>query len=228
MNMDIEYSIPVEEIGISNVELGRLIGYNDKDIPKMVEEEIEYVLKNAPNIYAIRGGFKLFDDFSCGKESIKLGGLEFNCRDIIATAFRKAGSAAIVLCTAGNDISKWIGELFDRDEAVRAYIADIAASLAVEKAASIVQGKVGDHAASSGLKISNRYSPGYCGWDVSEQKALFSLLPENFCGISLNKEAMMVPVKSISGIIGLGQDIKMTGYLCSKCARKDCLMAKTT
>ena len=192
----------------------------------MMEEEIGYVLTNSAGKYTIIGGFKMFDDFSPGKESIELGGLEFQCRDIIAAAFRKAGSAAIMVCTAGHDISKWIGELFDRDEAVKAYIADIAASLVVEKAASIIQGKVGDHAASSGLKISNRYSPGYCGWDVSEQKKIFSLLPAYFCGIRLNEAALMHPVKSISGIVGLGESIKMTGYLCSKCDRKDCLMAR--
>lgn len=226
MTMDFEYTISAEEINISNIELGRVIGYKDKDIPEMVLHEIEYVLTNLASRYAIRGGFKHFDNFLPGKESIVIEGLELKCMDIIAAAFRKADSAAIMVCTAGHDISKWIGELFVRDDALKAYIADIAASLAVEKAANIIQEKVEKHAASLGLKISNRYSPGYCGWDVSEQKKLFSLLPANFCGISLNEVSLMNPVKSISGIIGLGQDVRMIGYLCNKCSRKDCLMAK--
>ncbi|MCK7517168.1 MAG: hypothetical protein MZV64_05325 [Ignavibacteriales bacterium] len=38
----------------------------------------------------------------------------------------------------------------------------------------------------SGLKTTNRFSPGYCGWHVSEQHNLFRLVPDNYCGITLN------------------------------------------
>ena len=52
------------------------------------------------------------------------------------------------------------------------------------------------YVAPEGLRITNSYSPGYCGWNVSEQHALFSLLPEGFCGVRLCESGLMLPIKS--------------------------------
>ena len=75
----------------------------------------------------------------------------------------------------------------------------------------------------AGLKITNRYSPGYCGWDVSEQKKLFKILPEKFCGIELTDSCLMHPIKSVSGIIGIGKSVKFNEYTCNLCDEADCL-----
>jgi hypothetical protein len=75
---------------------------------------------------------------------------------------------------------------------------------------------------SNDLQTTNSYSPGYCGWHVREQKQLFSLLPDNPCGIKLNNSRLMHPVKSVSGIIGLGIGIEQTPYACEICGLKGC------
>jgi hypothetical protein len=75
---------------------------------------------------------------------------------------------------------------------------------------------------SCGKKITNRYSPGYCGWDVAEQHKLFRLVPGNFCGIRLTESALMDPIKSISGIIGIGENVKFNKYTCNLCDFKNC------
>jgi len=45
------------------------------------------------------------------------------------------------------------------------------------------------------------YSPGYCGWHVSGQRALFKVLKPEGIGITLNDSAMMTPRKSVSGVL---------------------------
>ncbi|NSW95142.1 MAG: methionine synthase, partial [Bacteroidales bacterium] len=77
--------------------------------------------------------------------------------------------------------------------------------------------------AAEGLNITNRFSPGYCGWDVAEQHKLFSLLPGNFCKIRLTESALMDPIKSVSGIIGAGLHVKRRPYTCNFCDMKDCI-----
>jgi hypothetical protein len=74
------------------------------------------------------------------------------------------------------------------------------------------------------LGISNRFSPGYCNWDVSEQHLLFQLLPENACGISLNDRALMTPIKSVTGVLGIGNGIERKEYKCSFGSKIDCIM----
>ena len=67
---------------------------------------------------------------------------------------------------------------------LKGYIYDVAGSEIVEAAADLMQAEMSETALGEGKKITNRYSPGYCGWDVSEQHKLFSFFPDNFCKIS--------------------------------------------
>lgn len=69
-----------------------------------------------------------------------------------------------------------------------------------------------------GWKHTNRYSPGYCGWHVSEQQKLFSLFPvASPCGIQLTDSSLMIPIKSVSGIIGVGSHVRKLEYTCGLC-----------
>ena len=74
------------------------------------------------------------------------------------------------------------------------------------------------------LTLTNRYSPGYCNWDVSEQYKLFSFFPKEFCGIKLSDSALMQPIKSVSGIIGAGRQVQKREYRCGICSQKNCIM----
>ena len=75
----------------------------------------------------------------------------------------------------------------------------------------------------AGFSITNRYSPGSCGWPVSDQQLLFSLFPDKYCGISLSDSSLMDPLKSVSGIIGIGRNVKKTAYTCDICDIENCM-----
>lgn len=73
----------------------------------------------------------------------------------------------------------------------------------------------------------NRFSPGYCGWHVSEQHKLFSLFPApEPCGVRLTPSALMMPIKSVSGIIGLGSHVRRMDYTCGLCDYLQCYKRK--
>ena len=59
-----------------------------------------------------------------------------------------------------------------------------------------------------------------------EQKQLFSLLPNTMDFISLTKSCLMLPIKSVSGIIGVGKEVRKTGYSCDICSNKACIYRK--
>ena len=65
-------------------------------------------------------------------------------------------------------------------------------------------------------------SPGYCGWHVSEQQLLFPLFEGQTCGVRLTDSSLMVPIKSVSGIIGLGKEVRRLDYTCGLCDFKQC------
>jgi len=102
------------------------------------------------------------------------------------------------------------------------HLVDTVATVAVENAADTLHGHLGIKMRERGLRVTNRYSPGYCGWPVSEQHALFSFFKVDFCGISLTESALMKPIKSVSGMIGIGKTVTFAGYDCERCRISDC------
>lgn len=74
----------------------------------------------------------------------------------------------------------------------------------------------------AGEYISYPYSPGYCGWDISEQEKVFALLHPDPQVVRLNASCLMTPIKSVSGILGLGPEIRKQAYGCKMCGRRDC------
>jgi hypothetical protein len=102
------------------------------------------------------------------------------------------------------------------------FIADAVGSAVAEALADRLHDHIEQTMAPRGWRITNRYSPGYCGWSVAEQHALFALLPAGFCGIALGESALMHPVKSVSGLIGVGAAVKHADYLCDVCTQRDC------
>lgn len=71
------------------------------------------------------------------------------------------------------------------------------------------------------------YSPGYCGWGVSGQRALFARLAPREAGISLSESALMAPVKSVSGVLVAATPkahrFRPDFEFCDFCAERNCL-----
>lgn len=219
-----EFKIDYKDVQISETEIANMIGYSSNDIPDMVKLLIHDILKEIGSLCSIVGGFKLFNQLAFEKDAFSINEIIFSSDKIIAASLKEADSIAVFVCTAGEDLSKWSKKLFQKEDAVKAYIADIAASMIVEKAMDQIQNNLEKLVHEKQQKITNRYSPGYCGWSVEEQHRLFSLLEDNYCGVSLNEAALMNPIKSVSGVIGIGTKVKKAAYQCNKCEKTDCLL----
>ena len=155
--------------------------------------------------------------------SILVGNVTLSIHKIIYQQIKKSNSVAIFVCTAGKKITDRSKEFMRDGDLLKGYVYDLFGSIVVESAMDIIQDSLQKEMTMLGLKITNRYSPGYCGWEVAEQKNLFSLLPEHFCGIELTSSCLMQPTKSVSGIIGIGDSVKLNRYLCNICDATDCL-----
>ncbi|HEY9166185.1 MAG TPA: vitamin B12 dependent-methionine synthase activation domain-containing protein [Candidatus Kryptonia bacterium] len=223
---DIEtYSIESKDIIVSKSEIAIVIGYGPAAAPPQVNETIEEVLEDAGMLCKVVGGYRLVGGLEFDDEQGMLIAEKkhFETRKVVFQQLRRSEQIAIFVCTAGNEIIEKSRALMKEGDFLKGYIYDVYGSLAVESGMDYVQESLKQYVGKLGLKITNRYSPGYCGWDVSEQKKLFSLLPDRFCGIELTDSCLMRPVKSVSGIIGIGTSVKFNPYTCSLCEDSDCL-----
>jgi hypothetical protein len=163
---------------------------------------------------------------SSSAEKISIPGLAFDSGKIIHKMLRHSESYVFFLVTAGPEPENLARSLMTEGSYLEGYIVDLAASAIVDLAADQIQEQVRNLAENRGVKITNRYSPGYCSWNVVEQQKLFSLFPEGCCGISLSESSLMNPVKSVSGIIGIGTEVAYRDYTCEICPMLNCHFRK--
>ena len=109
---------------------------------------------------------------------------------------------------------------------VRVFIADSLGSVIAEKCADQMETALQESIDKLGWHHTNRFSPGYCGWHVSQQQLLFPLFDGHTCGVRLTDSSLMLPIKSVSGIIGLGKEVRRLDYTCGLCNFEKCYKRK--
>ncbi len=220
-----EVEIPFDELPVEKDAVGGILGYREGGIPDHFEEIIDYIIRQLSAWGKIRGGFRIL---GCERrtyeyDGMTIGGAFFSTHRIVTRALKKSEKAVLFVCSLTPNIEAWPSESNNKNDAVVQYLIDAISSVAVEKATDFLHDAIGGEMQQQGLKITNRYSPGYCLWPVSDQHILFSLLPPGFCGVTLTESALMMPIKSVSGVIGAGHDVVFAEYLCDVCGVKECL-----
>ena len=109
-------------------------------------------------------------------------------------------------------------------KSTKGLIADAAGTVAAERTADFVERRIRRHFTSSGWKVSRRYAPGYCGWDIKAQSDIFAHFPDTL-GIELTEGCLMVPEKSLSfvSLLSKGGDFKAIKVgNCKNCKQERC------
>ncbi|MCG3127004.1 MAG: hypothetical protein CHACPFDD_01860 [Phycisphaerae bacterium] len=136
---------------------------------------------------------------------------------------------ASFVVTVGSALERLARRWLKRGQIVRGMVVDAIASEAAEAAAARCQHDVRAWALARGLEITPRYSPGYCGMDVRQQEPLFRLVPAGRIGVRLTPSYLMTPIKSVSGLIGIGSpaDVTPEAYPCSRCDHPHCMQRRS-
>ena len=219
------YQFGFNDLKISSSMIETVLGYKENEDRSLVTNLIEEILTECHDISNIKAEYRVYKgvQFDNEAKSITINNIRFEIKKIVYVQIKKSDSVAIFLCTAGAEIGLRSRKAMQERDLLKGYIYDVIGSEIVEAAADLMQADLERNLLETGKKITNRYSPGYCGWDVAEQHNLFKLLPENFCGVKLTPSALMDPVKSVSGIIGIGVNVKSNPYTCRMCDMEDCL-----
>jgi len=219
-----ELNIDIDDLIIDKKEIENSLGYTNQNIQEHFDSIINEIILELPNRCNIKAGYVIFDlkKDTKHKNGLYLGNIFFKMDKIVTGQLKKSEKAALFLCTIGPGMESWARELMQTGNTAYGYIVDIIASVTVESVTNYMHDYIGHEMLKQDYSITNRYSPGYCNWHVSEQHLLFSLLPKDFCGVKLSESALMQPIKSVSGVIGIGKEVKYREYICDTCEVKDC------
>ena len=173
----------------------------------------------------IIGGYNILpvNEIQIKKGIIEIAGTTLHLERQICGYMKGATSAALFLCTAGTIFTKLTNQFTEKGDLLEAYIVDVIGSITVEKAMNQIQDILSAEASLENMNISNRYSPGYCNWHLASQETLFHLIGTNPTGISLSESCLMQPIKSVSGIIAIGTEVKKRAYGCPICKNQSCI-----
>jgi len=201
------------------------MGYETGTAPEPVTILINEITEELLPLGDIKAEYRIFDEISLLRENktLQIEGVTFNIKPIIFGEIKEAEEGALFICTAGPVVGEKSRNSMKGGDLLRGYVYDVIGSEVVEAAADIMQEELRKEVAVRGMKITNRFSPGYCGWDVAEQHKLFTFFKDNFCGITLTDSALMNPVKSVSGVIGIGSNVRFSEYKCKLCGDKNCI-----
>ena len=189
----------------------------------MIDEMIEHIQSFCiPNT-----GYLIFPGIIPDKNYLEINNIRIKVGAVITKYLHNATHFAAFVVTAGEEFDNYLEQLKAEGDIVSEFLAYSIGTEIAEAAVRFITYKITEEADKSGFKITHSYSPGHCSWHVREQKQLFSLLPEKPCGVELNESSLMHPVKSVSGIIGLGKEIEITPHGCEICGLKTCYKRKS-
>jgi hypothetical protein len=128
------------------------------------------------------------------------------------------------VCTIGDALERRASELWDARELPLAMMLDSVGSGAVESLAEYVNDLLCQEGLVQGVRVTNRVSPGYGGWDVAEQRLLWRLCPGDAVGVIINDACFMSPTKTITILAGAGAAARVDDYFsqCARCWMRDC------
>lgn len=127
----------------------------------------------------------------------------------------------LILCTIGSRLEDFARQVMARDS-IYGLALDGTGSAAVEALANAACNYFEKQAAAQNWQTTIPLSPGMIGWDVEiGQHQIFDLLDSAQIGVRLDRGGYMLPLKSLSLILGLGPDLTDQGSTCDYCSMKN-------
>lgn len=221
------FAFSFNELNITVGLIEEAMGYGYGQSPEPFPALIALALHECETISDVKGSLFVSNHFSTDAEgNLGIDGIGFNIGRKIAKQLKKAEGGALFICTAGAGIGEKSKTLMAEGNLLEGYFLDVIGSVTVEAAIDKIQDNFEIELMDSGYKLANRYSPGYCGWSLKEQEKIFEFFPVNHCGISLSDSFLMDPIKSVSGVMGFGTNIKKLAYECQLCELETCVYRK--
>ncbi len=228
MDRDKKIIVPPTEINIDK----KVLIISDKEIYRsmampmgnneVIDSLVEEIKSEVIAICKPRFGYQIVEGAVTDTNCIAINSTHFKPGKIITKNYADSNHFVLTVASVGEELDIWLEELREQGDIMKIFIADVVASELVEAISTAGILEVEQKFSNLAWKISNAYSPGYCGWNISEQRTFFTLFPDKFCGVTLTDSCLMLPIKSISSMLVIGERVEKQPYSCAICGKRDC------
>lgn len=149
-------------------------------------------------------------------------------RGPIAGFLRPARRVAAFVATVGDEIEQLSDQQLRRGSRLEGYVLNAIGSAAADAAVDALADVIYFEEAKPEEALTPPFSPGYCGLPLEEQISVFAIVNAKPLGVRLLPTMIMQPIKSISGLIGIGSsdDVEAHGVPCQWCDLTTCIMRR--
>lgn len=226
-----ETHVTQPEYRVSEAEYHRLLGWPAGHAPAERARELAawarawYAEHGRPWVYLRRVPLGI------GAEALQLDGRPFPSARLRQHFIdHQAQGAVLVAVSAGRECEEHARRLWNESRPDEYFFLEMFGSAVVEDLVARTSGRLCDLAGHEGLMAIPHYSPGYSGWDVTEQGKLFALIQEGmdrpFPGpIEVMISGMLRPKKSLLAVFGLapaGAAAEPRATPCENCSFGPC------
>ena len=179
------------------------LGYRrPAQVPERTARLIDEIIEKGRGLLTSRSVYGLFDAVTPEPGVSLIGGTLRSTSRSLHERLAGCRRAVLFAATVGPGVENWARELMERGEMTRGLLADAFASSAAIALGLELETIAAQALSEEGLKPTRRYAPGYGDWSLADQAPLHHLLGAERIGIALTEDFLMLPAKSISGVIG--------------------------
>lgn len=220
-----KYQFQFQEVAPSSEVLMKYLQIMDQESYSLVEGIVEKTFDELKASSEIVGGFTIAkcQNVSTSEGEIICDGKVLHPGRKISRYMEEAELLALFICTAGAKFTTLSHAYQQNNDLLEAFVVEAIGSATVENAMDKIQILLEKEMLKEGKKTTNRYSPGYCDWHLSDQRYLFEAIGSHPTPITLTESCMMQPNKSVSGIIGIGENVIKREYGCAICNSSKCV-----
>ncbi|HTR80071.1 MAG TPA: hypothetical protein VMM58_00480 [Bacteroidota bacterium] len=222
------------KVDVRESEFMRLLGY-PPDV--VVGQNVKDLMDSTASWYARNGRPWVYArrveriDLPAGK--VRIDGREFSSQRLYSQLTEAhADSAMVVAVSAGESCETRARELWEEEKPDEYFFMEVYGSAVVEHLVTHTGARFCEWADHNGAAILPHYSPGYPGWDITEQSALLNLIfPKKGNGypgqIRVLDTGMLQPKKSLLAVFGITHDVEKVRHLtslvpCENCSYQPC------
>jgi hypothetical protein len=124
---------------------------------------------------------------------------------LLADRFGLAQEVALALCTIGGSLDDRVASYRAEGDEVRAVLLDGIGTAAIGELAEKAHDIIVEAAETRGWLASAPFQPGQLDWPLEDHQVFFELLPAEMLGLALDSNHLIIPSKSVSLAVGLGE-----------------------
>ena len=178
-------------------EAARYLGYQSKVIDEQTYNMLVAGLAELESVQHSRFIYRLFSINHLANDTLKIGEVEFVSKNLVKN-LSGCEECAVFAVTLGVEVDTWIRRYTVTDMA-KAAVLQACAAVLVEELCDQVEEEL-----KSQGNLKARFSPGYGDLSLAYQKDVLQMLDATRkIGVTINDEYMMLPLKSVTAIVGI-------------------------